>query len=463
MAACSLRQQNELITWPPVRRETGLLGLWSGVGLVVANMIGAGVFLSTGFMAQDMGPGAILAAWLVGGTVALAGAKAYAAVSAAIPRSGGEYRFLSELLHPAVGYVAGWTSLLVGFSAPVAVDAVAAGSFAQTLWIGFDARWVGAGLVAVLTLLHVVRLKWSRWTQDSLVLLKGSLVAGFVAVGLIAGSRAWPTWQPVHPSKGFPLAPFIQSLFYIAFAFSGWNAAAYVAEDFKEPRKTVPRAMLIGCAMVAVLYLLVNWVFVANLTPEQASAVFTYESKRITLGHLILKHLLGELGGKLMSLMAIALLLSATSAMIFAGPRIYAAMARDGFLPRILGGTEDHPPIGSIILQSVLSIGLIFTHPVQQVLQNVGAVLTLSAALTSLCLFRLRFGRADLPRPSFAALAAASIYVLAAAWMLYFGFRSSPLLLAWILVIVLFALAAYRFTTGPHQSMLQRERRKPGS
>src|SRR5712692_1862416 len=137
-------------------QENRLLRLWPGVGLVVANMIGAGVLLSTGFMAQDMGPGTILAAWGVGAVVALAGAKAYAAVSALIPRSGGEYRFLSELMHPAVGYAAGWTSLLVGFSAPIAVDAIAAGSFAQTLWEGLNPRWFGAGLVAVLTLLHAI-------------------------------------------------------------------------------------------------------------------------------------------------------------------------------------------------------------------------------------------------------------------------------------------------------------------
>ncbi len=429
-----------------VPRERKLLGLWSGVGLVVANMIGAGVFLSTGFMAQDLGPGTILAAWAVGAVIALAGAIAYSAVSAAIPRSGGEYRFLSELIHPAVGYVAGWTSLLVGFSAPVAVDALAAGSFAQTLWEGLDSRWLGAGLVALLTASHAIGLSSSQWTQNLLVVLKSSLVIGFTAVGLVAGKHAWPTWQPAHHSASFPLAPFMQSLFYIAFAFSGWNAAVYVTEEFREPRRTVPRAMLIGCALVAILYLLMNWVFVANLTPEQALAVFAYESKRITLGHLIMKELIGDLGARLMSLMAIALFVSAMSAMIFAGPRIYGAMANDGFLPRIFQAKQNRPPAGSIVLQGVLSIALIFTHPLQQVLQNIGAVLTLFAALTCLSLFRIRFGRTGLPQPPVRALVAASIFALSAAWMLYFGFRNSPLLVAWIAVILFVSLGAYQFT-----------------
>ncbi len=438
-------------------QENRLLRLWPGVGLVVANMIGAGVLLSTGFMAQDMGPGTILAAWGVGAVVALAGAKAYAAVSALIPRSGGEYRFLSELMHPAVGYAAGWTSLLVGFSAPIAVDAIAAGSFAQTLWEGLNPRWFGAGLVAVLTLLHAIGLSSSQWTQNLLVILKSSLIVGFTVVGLIAGKHAWPTWQPAHRSDAFPLAAFMQSLFYIAFAFSGWNAAVYATEEFREPRKTVPRAMLIGCALVAILYLLVNWVFVANLTPQQAAAVFVYESKRITLGHLIMKDLVGDLGARLMSLMAIALFVSAMSAMIFAGPRIYAAMAGDGFLPRVFEARRNRPPVGSILLQSALTIVLIFTHPLQRVLQNVGAVLTLSAALTALCLFRVRFGRTGLPPPSFGALAAASVYVLSSAGMLYFGLRNSPLLAAWIAVILLIAVAAYRLMPRRHRSLVHRD------
>ena len=421
-----------------------MLRLWPGVGLVVANMIGAGVLLSTGFMAQDLGPGLILGAWAVGAIIALAGANAYGALVSIIPRSGGEYRFLSDLVHPVIGYAAGWTSLLVGFSAPVAVDAIAAGSFAQTLWHGLDPRWAAAALVLALTVLHTIGLSQSHWTQNILVALKSCLVLGFVGVGLIAGRHSWPTWQPPRSPDGFPLAAFMLSLFYIAFAFSGWNAAVYVADEFKDPRKTVPRAMLIGCALVGALYLLVNWVFVANLDPQQASAVFGYESSRITLGHLIMKDLIGDLGGRVMSLLAIALFVSATSAMIFVGPRVYAAMASDGLLPRMFQGRPNRPPASSIVLQSALSIALIFTHRVQQVLQNVGAVLTLSAAVTAACLFRVRFGEMELPRPSIGALVSAAVYVVAAILMLCFGVRNSPLLAGWIGAILLVAATAYR-------------------
>jgi APA family basic amino acid/polyamine antiporter len=387
-----------------------MLSLWPGVGLVAANMIGAGVFLSAGFMAQDMGPGPILLAWVVGAVLAMAGARAYATVAQLVPRSGGEYRYLSDLLHPALGYLAGWCSLLIGFSAPVAVDALAAGSFANILWPALEPKVVAVGLVAVLTVFHVVGLRASAWTQNALAIMKACLVVAFAAVGLAGGSHAWPHWQPPSHPAGFPLQAFAGSLFFIAFAFSGWNAAIYASEEFKEPTRDVPRAMLIGCALVAALYLIVNWVFVANLTPEQAkTAVFSYETKRVTLGHLIAQSLVGEAGARIMSAVIVALFVAAISAMTLVGPRVYAAMARDGFLPKVFAGREGRPPAASVLLQSGLAILIILTHRLQEALQNVGAILALFAALTALSLFRVRFARPDLPRPPLISLAAAGL------------------------------------------------------
>ena len=130
------------------------LGLKSGIGLVIANMVGAGVFLSTGFMAQSLTPGQILLAWVIGGVLALCGAKAYAEVARLVPEGGGEYRYLSSLMHPALGYLAGWASLLVGFSAPTALDAIAAGAFARAVVPALEPRLVGAVLIIVLTFVH---------------------------------------------------------------------------------------------------------------------------------------------------------------------------------------------------------------------------------------------------------------------------------------------------------------------
>jgi APA family basic amino acid/polyamine antiporter len=394
-------------------------------------------------MAQDMGPGPILLAWVVGAVLALSGARAYAAVAQIVPRSGGEYRYLSELLHPAVGYLSGWASLLVGFSAPVAVDAIAAGAFAKTVFPALDPQWTGVAFVAVLTGLHVGGLETSARTQNALVAVKVLLLAGFVAVGLGYGVNAWPGWQPPGGSSGFPLAPFVRSLFFVAFAFSGWNAVIYAAEEFHVPERTVPRAMLIGCALVAVLYLVVNWIFVANLTPADAAVVFRYESDRVTLGHAVVSKLVGAGGGKVMSLFTIAVFLSAMSAMIFVGPRVYAAMARDGYLPRALAGRDGRPPVGSILLQSALSVVIVFTHPIRAILENVGAILVLFSALVAVGLFWRALSPAGRPRPGPVALAAAAVYVLASSWMFWFAFRGATHLLAWIGVIAAVGLGAY--------------------
>jgi APA family basic amino acid/polyamine antiporter len=423
--------------------QTRHLGLRSGIGLVVSNMVGAGVFLSAGFMAQDMAAREILLAWAVGAVIALCGARAYAQVTEWVPRSGGEYRFLSDLLHPALGYLAGWGSLLLGFTAPIAVDALAAGAFAATVFPEVEPKAVGAVVIVALAVLHAVGLRTSKITHNVLVAVDAVLLLGFVLVGLFLGRAEWPSWAPPNATAGFPLEAFVRGLFFIAFAFSGWNAAAYAASEFRDARRDVPRAMLIGCALVAVLYLVVNWVFVANLTPEQGRAVFDYESRRVTLGHVLIRDLLGENGGIAMSLLSFTAFVAAASAMSLVGPRVYSAMAEDGFLPHALAAQQGRPPVASVMLQAILALVLLYTHTLQQVLTNVGGILTLFAALVSLSIFRVFFGKTSFERPSLLALVAAGVHVASAVFMLYFGFRGSTHLLLWIGVVAAIALVAF--------------------
>ena len=422
--------------------EDAKLGLASGVGLVAAAAIGAGVFVTSGFMAQSLGPGAILFAWLLGSALALAGSRAYGAVATLVPRSGGEYRYLTELVHFALGYLAGWASFLVGFSAPVAIDAWAAASYAGTLVPVGDPRLLAAALIAALTLLHAKGLRSSRWTQDLLALVKLALFAGFVVFGLALGSRRWPAWTPPQHDPG--MGAFAVGLFYVAYAFSGWNTAAYAAEEFRDPKRTVPRAMMVGCGLVAALYLLVNWVFVANLTPERARAVT--EGERVTLAHLVTEDLVGRAGAGAMSALAVAVFLSAMSAMTFAGPRVFSSMARDGYLPRALAGAEGRPPALSIALQGALAIALLFTHRIQQIFQQLGGILTLFSALTLLGLFRVALQPRGRPRPDAVSLACAALFIGLSAWMFWFGLRASPGVLVWLLAVAAVATAAWAAT-----------------
>jgi APA family basic amino acid/polyamine antiporter len=436
-------------------------GLWSGVGLVIANMVGSGIFLSFGFTAQSLAPGPLMLAWMVGSVLALSGAWAYAEVARLVPRSGGEYRYLSTLLHPALGYLAGWASLLVGFSAPVAVDALGAGAFAVAMFpavasVSWPFELLGqsvvltpqklgaAGLVMALTAVHAIGIHLSARAQNILVAVKVVLLLGFVSVGIFAGTVGWPSWTPPTQSVGFPLTAFVGSLFWIAFAFSGWNAAVYASEEFENPARTVPRAMLYGCAAVAVLYLVVNYIFVANLTPAEGAVVFS--SDTATVGHALIRRLLGDGAAKLMSGLIVLAFISAISAMTLIGPRVYAAMAKDGFLPRALIGKEGKPPTLSVVLQGALALVVVFTQSLKDVLGKVGAILVLFAALTVLGLFRARIQGQSVKT---SALIAAGIYCVSAGYMLYTGFHENLALLGWVAAMSLVAMIAWMLTRAP--------------
>lgn len=430
------------------------LGLGSGIGIVISAMVGAGVFLSAGYMSQDLGPGTILVAWLIGAGIALAGVVTYSQVARWVPRSGGEYRFLAELVHPALGYLAGWGSLLVGFSAPVAINALAAGSFAAIVAPVAPKLFAVAWIVA-LTALHAAGLRSSRWTQNALVILDVVLLAGFVAVGVGLGRHEWPTWRPTHEHAQFPVAAFVESLFFVAYAFAGWNTSVYVASEFRDPERDAPRAMLLGTAGVAALYLVVNWVFVANLSPEQGRAVFEYEESRVTLGHLVVRQLVGEAGGLLMTVLVICAFTAAASAYTLAGPRVYSEMARDGFLPAALVAREGRPPVAAVLVQGALALAIVQTHTLREALSGVGAILTLFSALVALSVFRVAWRPGVHSRPGVLTLLAAGTYVSAAAVMLYIGFRSAAHLGVWVGGLSLVGLAAYALTA--------RGRRRPGS
>lgn len=408
-------------------------------------MVGAGVFLSAGFMAQELSAGWILAAWATGALLAMAGARSYAEAALLIPRSGGEYRYLSELLHPAAGYLAGWASLLVGFSAPMAISAFGAAAFVFAVFGAGNERFGAAVLIGLLCSFHAVGLRSSKWVQNALVILKGLLILAFVAFGLALGDNGWPAWEPARDSTSVAL-PFATSLFFVAYAFSGWNAAAYAAGEFYQPRRDVPRAMLIGCAFVGIAYLLVNWILIANLTPDRAEVVFEYEEARVTLGHLVARDFVGEAGSNAMSMGIAALMVSSTSAMLLVGPRVYAEMARDGFLPKVLRAKPGAPPRASIFLQGAIAIALLYVHTIGDLLINVGGILVLFSTLVSVSLFGVKRRRRDLDAPRPRALVAAAIYSGFSMWMLYNAFKTQTGLIPWIVIAALAGLVAYGLT-----------------
>lgn len=395
----------------------GILGKGTGVGLVFANMVGAGVLLSAGFMAQDLTAAQILLSWAVGCGIALFGARAYAELAGISGESGGEYRYLSDFLHPYLGSVAGWASLLVGFTAAIAIDAFAVGAFVERVFPGAPPRILGTLVIVGLAIPHALRLDLSKHVQNALVALKITFVVGFALVGVALTQWVWPTWEPATAHAGFPFEPFVLNQYWVAFAFSGWNAAIYAASEFKEPKRDVPFAVLTGCAIVGLLYLVINWVFVANITPESAAAVFEHEKTRITLAHVVAVELLGPAAGQAVSLVAALVMVSATSAMMFLGPRVYAAMADDGFLPKVFRTREGKPPIGSVVLQAGIALVMLWFWTIVEILQSVSAVLMLSSALTASCVVVLALRK----QARLSAALSAVLYVLAVGVFLVVG------------------------------------------
>ena len=424
--------------------ERRKLGLPSGIGLVVGNVIGVGVLTNTGYMAVQLGPRAILLAWLVGGVMAMAGAACYAELARAIPRSGGEYRYLSDLLHPFWGTLAGWTSLLVGFSAPVALAAATAGPFFATLAPAVPPLLAGGALIVLATASQAFDAGWSKGTQDALAIVKGLLIAGFIAAGLALGSHAVPTWRAPEAPPALPVKAFAVSLVYVGFAYSGWDAVAYTAEEFRDPRRIVPRATLGGTALVTIIYLVVNAIFVANLSGARLAGWLGQDTTRITLVHLLMEQLAGRGAARATSLFVVLSLASTVIAMMLAGPRVAAAMAAEGFLPRALAGRQGRPPMWSVLLQGGLALVLLATNSFEALLRSVGAILTLSSALTVALVLRLRFGRTEFPRPAPIVVVAAIVYLTGSGWMLWYTLTDDPRALLWLAVVAGAAALAYR-------------------
>ncbi len=453
-----MRSGRLVILVPQMRGKRRKLGIGSGVGLTMADMVGTGVLTTAGFMALELPPRIILLDWLIGGIVALAGVLAYSALARQVPRSGGEYRYLSAMLHPLAGYIAGWASLLVGFSVPVALAALAAGAFAETISPAMDSRRVAAGMIALLAGLHMVNLRTSKWAQDALAAIKALLLVAFIVIGLTLGTNTIPNWTPAAATDAgttFPFAPFFTSLIFISFCYTGWNAATYASEEFERPVRDVPRSMLIGCTAVIIMYMLVNWVLVTNLSHADITGWIKDDTSRVTLAHLVMRNLLGSTGAKLMSVVVIIALMSAISSMTVIGPRIYSAMAGDRLLPSLFAAREGRPPVTSTLLQSGLAITLTFQSGFRELLNNVGSILAIVSALTALSLFRKSRWRPD-TRPSTMALLGAAAYALMSGWMVYFALQSSaahdiwglhvPTVALWMGGIVLLATLAYAAT-----------------
>jgi len=366
---------------PPLRQ----LGLTSATCLVIANMIGTGVFTTSGFLIADLqSPGWVILSWLVGGVIALLGALSYGALARAMPESGGEYLFLQRTMHPAAGYVAGWISLFAGFSAPIALAAYGFGDYLKDWLPGVPVRLTGSLLIALFAVTHALHVTRGAWVQNVAVAAKLLLIALFTAY---AGSRLLPV--EAAPSVAFKPAAFAASLVWISFSYAGWNAAVYLGAEIRDPERNLARSLIFGAAIVTLIYVLVNAVFVLG-APADAIA------GQVAVAQIAARHLGGEWLANGVTVIVLIALATSVSAMIMAGPRVYARMAGDGFLPNWLR-CEAGPPRAGIGLQLALALALLWSNTFEALLSYIGFTLSLSTALTVLGLVRLKRRTPELP------------------------------------------------------------------
>ncbi|CAN5374099.1 amino acid permease [soil metagenome] len=371
------------------------VGLTTCISLVLANMVGIGVFTSLGFQVGPLhSPFLILLVWILGGIVALCGAMSYAELAAALPRSGGEYNFLSQIYHPAVGFMSGFVSATVGFAAPIALAAMAFGHYLSAAFPAVPPLAASLAIVLLLAATHSFTVRASGNFQIVITLFKVALIVSFIALGLWKGDWSRATFVPhADDTSRLLSSSFAIALMYVLYAYSGWNAAAYIIGEVREPQRTVPRALLLGTLLVMVLYVALNAVFLI-------AAPMAEYTNQVDVGKIAASHLLGENGGRIMSTLISAGLISVLSAMTWAGPRVAQIIGQDFATLRFLSRTSPGGiPRLALGLQTAIVLVLLLTATFDQVLVYVQVALEICAGLTVLGVIVLRFRQPDLPRP----------------------------------------------------------------
>ena len=407
-------------TQPPRRS----IGFYTACAIVIANIIGTGVFTSLGFQLPDIHSGfALLMLWIVGGIAALCGALSYGELSAALPRSGGEYHFLSRIYHPALGFMAGIVSATVGFAAPIALAAMAFGKYFQGVFAVGSPVILSFAIVWLVALFHLGNLKVGSVFQNLWTLVKLLLIGGLIGAGLLVDPKQPISFLPnSHDTMSIFGGPFAVALVYVMYSYSGWNAASYIIGEIKQPERNVPRSLFFGTLVVMVTYTALNAVFLMTTPVREMSG-------QIEVGLIAGKHIFGENGGRIVGAIICIGLISAISSMTWIGPRVTMSMGEDNPLIRSLARkNRDGIPFNALWLQLALVNLLLLTRSFEGVVKYIGFALLFCSLLTVIGVMVLRQTRPDLPRPYkvWAYPLPPLVFSLITIWMMIYLLRWNP-------------------------------------
>lgn len=372
-----------------------MIGVKTATAYVIASMIGTGIFTTSGIIASQLpDSGWVILCWIIGGIIALAGALCYGELATRIPQNGGEYLYLSRLFHPGVGFLSGWTSLIVGFSAPIAASSIAC-VFYLMASIGMEPMFtegtsrqiVQKGMailmIATFTGIHYAGHRVGSFAQNFLTGAKVMLIIGLGAAGVISGAGDWSniSFGTSHAGE----VAWGTAILLVMFAYSGWNASSYIAGELRNPRFSIPVSLITGTAIVILLYVAVN-LFVFR------SAPYSELQGALTIVEVATRKVFGDWAGDFLSVIVGVGLLSSVSAFIMIGPRVYSAMARNGQFLRWVA--DVHPrfkvPGKSLILQGVLASIMVAIGTFEQLLVYLGFALSIFPALAVTGLFLAR-------------------------------------------------------------------------
>lgn len=373
------------------------LGTGGAAAFVVSSMVGTGIFTVPAFVRTATGSSlGALSVWIVGALLALAGAFCYAELATRMPKAGGEYQYLTHVFGRMWGFVSGWISFFAGFAAPTAASALGAVAYSKVLFPGWDPNtplltgWEitqGSAIAAVVTLVmaivHSLGVRPTGHLQTTLAATTIGSIVLFVLVGFASGNGDWQGVTQVT-SGGQDIGMWWVALIQVSFAYTGWNAAAYLAGEVKDPRRTLPRALIGGTLVVVLLYLALNLLFFYAL-PAQAWKA------EIAVGQITAEHLFGPIGAKILSVIVTVIILGSISAWTASGPRVYFAMACDGVAPAFFRRLGRHgAPLVGTMLQAVAAAIMALSGAFDRLLTYVGSSLLLFSGLTIVAVYFAR-------------------------------------------------------------------------
>lgn len=396
---------------PPHPAEQRKFGYWAGHFVVVGSMIGAGILATSGRILRDTGnPAALLGLWALGGFLALCGAVTIAELATRLPRSGGDYVFVREGFGRAAGFVSGWATFTLGFAAPTAVIAVLAIKYLSAPYTDLLAAWlpswaaqnvvpIGASLlILAIGLTHTRGHRHSSWLQIMATSTTAAILLVIAVGGLIFGKGDWNHLSAGDWPTGAQWPTLAIGLVYVTYAYAGWNGAAYLAGEIRDPVRNLPRCLIGGAATVVILYLLVNLAYVYALDARSVANLPNDEVDEIA--RLAVRALFGETAARAAAAALGLCLVAAVSAYLLTGPRVAYAMAVDGMFPGF--AARLHPvrqtPAPAIITQMIAAAALVWAGTFRELLDYASVGLALLTGLTIASVFALR-RRSNLPHP----------------------------------------------------------------